>query len=70
MLVIPAPVRGATALDLLVTDDPNRVGLPAVTPDLADKLLCRWLGATEHEHDGQRWIHLPLHVRSVDEVVA
>ncbi len=70
MLLIPAPTRGATALDALVTDDPDRVDVPAVTPDLADKLLVRWLGATEHDHDGQRWIHLPLHVRSVAEVTA
>jgi hypothetical protein len=68
MLLIPAPVRGATALDLLVTDHPDRPG--TVTPDLADRLLERWIGATEHEHCGQRWIHLPLHARSVDEVIA
>ena len=70
MLLIPAPVRGATALDALVTEDPDRVDVPAITRDLADKVLQWWLGATEHTHDGQRWIHLPLHVRGVAEAVA
>jgi hypothetical protein len=59
MLLIPAPTRGATALDLLVTDHRE-----------ADRLLSRWIGATEHEHDGQRWIHLPLHVRHLNEAIA
>ena len=69
MLLIPAPVRGATALDVLVTDA-ERTDVATITPEFANRLLSRWLGAAEHEHDGQRWLHLPLHVRSVDEVVA
>ncbi|MGH6719764.1 MAG: hypothetical protein ACREER_10635, partial [Alphaproteobacteria bacterium] len=66
----PAPARGAATLDALVTDDPDRVDVAAVTPDLADNLLARWLGATEHDHDGQRWVRLPLHVRNVAEAIA
>ncbi|MGH8887521.1 MAG: hypothetical protein ACRDYX_20600 [Egibacteraceae bacterium] len=62
MLVIPAPTFGADTLDVLVTDDPAGAGVPAVTPDLAARLLERWRGALLRvdSRDGCRYVRLPL----------
>jgi hypothetical protein len=61
MLLIPAPVDGATTLDVLIDPDPAAAGVPACTPQLAGTLRDRWHGATLHrDSEGALFIRLPL----------
>jgi hypothetical protein len=64
MLVIPAPVDGATTLDILIVEDPAAAGVPAATPEFANRLRDRWHGATLHrDPDGALFVRLPLTAR-------
>jgi hypothetical protein len=61
MLVIPAPVDGATTLDILIDADPAAAGVPACTPEFASRLRDRWHGATLHrDAQGALFVRLPL----------
>jgi hypothetical protein len=64
MLVIPAPVDGATTLDILIDHDPAAAGVPACTPEFAGRLRDRWHGATLHrDSEGGLFVRLPLTAR-------
>jgi hypothetical protein len=64
MLVIPAPVDGAITLDVLIVEDPAAAGVPACTPEFADRLHQRWRGATlHHDPEGGLFVRLPLTAR-------
>jgi hypothetical protein len=64
MLVIPAPVTGASFLDILIDADPAAAGVPACTPEFAGRLRDRWAGATLHrDPQGALFIRLPLTAR-------
>jgi hypothetical protein len=64
MLIIPAPVDGATTLDVLIDEDPAAAGVPACTPEFVGRLRDRWTGATLHrDSEGALFVRLPLTAR-------
>ena len=60
MLVIPVPTRDLDGLHALVTEQFVDDGVATVTPQLAEQLLERWVGAQIDEASGERWLYLPF----------